>query len=307
MAPKGTEYTIFKPRIFVAAIGSVFPSLGLPLGMDWPSSWFRVRHTTEGCTITPSAGKDDITSDEAGGAIGVVPSGDSDITIGFTPLTPDLDLFSYLSNMQAKSDNAALNEQITFDLTGSPVATAGSVSIGLNGTLQNVAVAAGDTADTVAGKLAAASYTGYTVARTGTVVIFTKGTAGASTIAPSFTNGGTGVTLAVGSPSISRPFTPAHKRFALNPEGRQFMFGVEGEYSPGSLTEFGGVVRAFGYKVEQTNDVAINMRKTTDDAVLRLEAEVRCLTTTVTATQKAGTGMTETDDRFDMFFVPNTV
>lgn len=213
MAPVGTQYNIFEPNIYVAPTSTILPALSVAFGGGWPTGWFKLNHTTEGCTITPSAGKDDITSDEAGGVIGVVPSGDSDITIGFTPLTPNLDLFSWLSNMQQMQDVAAV----------------------------------------------------------------------------------------AGPPAI-----PAYKRFALNPTGKQFMFGVEGKMAAGGLTEFGGFVRAFGYKVEQTNDVDINMRKTGDDAVMRLEAEVRCLTTTVVASQLTGTGITQTDNRFDIFVIPAT-
>lgn len=210
--PAGSQYLIFRPRIFVAPLGSVLPALSVPLGGAWPNAWHRIPHTDEGATITPSAPKDDITSDEAGGAIGVVPSGESEITISFTPITYNLDLFTYLSSLEIKQDVAAV----------------------------------------------------------------------------------TGATPA-----------PAHKRLALTPEGRQFMFGIEGTFQEGTFTADGGFVRAFGYKVEQTNDVDINMRRTSDDAVLRLEAEVRCLVTTVAASQTTGTGITGTDERFDMFVVPN--
>jgi hypothetical protein len=46
------------------------------------------------------------------------------------------------------------------------------------------------------------------------------------------------------------------------------------------------------------------MRRTGEDAVMRLGASVRCLATTVTSTQKASTGITQTDPRFDIFIVP---
>jgi hypothetical protein len=211
--PAGSQYLIFRPRIFVAALGTVLPALNVPLGGAWPTGWHRVPHTDEGATITPSAPKDDITSDEAGGAIGVVPSGESEITISFTPVTYNLDLFTYLSSLEIKQDVAE-----------------------------------------------------------------------------------------VAAPA---PAMPAYKRLSLTPEGRQFMFGIEGTFQEGTLTDEGGFVRAFGYKVEQTNDVDINMRRTSDDAVLRLEAEVRCLVTTVASTQIASTGITQTDERFDLFIVPN--
>lgn len=219
--PEGTQYIIFRPKIYVAEVGTRLPKLNTPLGGDWNSGittgtrWHHVPHTEEGCVISPTAPKDDITSDEAGGAIGVVPSGESDITIGFTPMTYNLDLFTWLASLQRAQEAAAVTNA---------------------------------------------------------------------------------------DPTLAYP---AYKRLALTPEGKQFMFGVEGTFQEGTLTDKGGFVRAFGYKVEQTNEVDVNMRRTGDDAVVRLEAEVRCLVTTVAAAQTTGTGITQTDQRFDMFVVPN--
>ncbi len=220
--PKGTQYTIFKPHIWIATVGAKLPKMNKGYGSNWADptvgdpKWTKVPHTEEGAVISPSAPKDDITSDEAGGAIGVVPAGGAEITIGFTPITPDLDLFSYLSSMQLAQDVAAVTNA---------------------------------------------------------------------------------------DPNLAYP---AYKRFALTPEGKQFMIGIEGTFSQGSLTEHGGFVRAFGYKVEQTDEVEINLRRTGEDAVMRLGAEVRCLNTTVAATQIADTGITATDERFDIFIVPAT-
>jgi len=216
MATPGTQYTVFNPNIYVAPVGTPLPSLNAGYGSPWPEGWFRLRHTEEGAVITPSAPKDDITSDEAGGSIGVVPAGGSEITIGFTPITPDLNLFKWLSSMALDQSAAA---------------------------------------------------------------------------------------VANADPTLA---FPAYERYALDPQGQQFMVGIEGTFEAGSLTEYGGFVRAFGYKVEQTDEVEINMRKTGEDAVMRLGAEVRCLTSEVTAAQKTGTGITTTDDRFDIFVVKNT-
>lgn len=210
--PEGTQYTIFRPRILVAEVGTVLPAMSVAYGGSWPVGWHVIPHTEEGAVISPSAPKDDITSDEAGGAIGVVPAGGSEITIGFTPLTPDLQLFTWLSSMQLAQDVSA----------------------------------------------------------------------------------------------DAMTSMPAYQRYALTPEGKQFMIGIEGTFGEGSLTEEGGFVRAFGYKVEQTEEVDINMRRTGEDAVMRLGASVRCLATTVTSTQKASTGITQTDSRFDLFIVPDT-
>lgn len=94
----GTEVTIFRPRIFVADIGSVLPAMSLPLGGAWPAAWKLVPYTEEGAVVSPEVPMDDINADEAGGSIKSVPAGGSEINISFTTLTPDLDLFSWLSN-----------------------------------------------------------------------------------------------------------------------------------------------------------------------------------------------------------------
>lgn len=221
--PVGTQFIIFKPNIKAASLGTQLPPINLGMDGDWnalitatdATKWFNIPHTDEGVTISPSAPKDDISSDQAGGAIGVVPSGESEITIGFTPITYNLDLFTWLASLQIAAEVAAV---------------------------------------------------------------------AATTTSPAY---------------------PAYKRLALTPEGKQFMFGIEGRFAEGSFTDKGGFVRAFGYKVEQTNEVDVNMRRTGDDAVVRLEAEVRCLVTTVTAAQLANTGITSVDNRFDMFVIPN--
>jgi len=213
MAPAGTIYTIFKPKIYVAPVGTKLPKMSLAVGdpfsdaTNGDAAWKRVPHTEEGATITPTAPKDDINSDEAGGSIGVVPAGGAEITIGFTPITPDLDLFTWLASLAVEDYAAA---------------------------------AAG-----------------------------------------------------VG--------TPAFKRLSLTPEGRQFMVGIEGYIDPGALLANGGWVRAFGYRVEQTEETEINMRRTGEDAVMRLGAAVRCMTTELTTAQR--NGIPEVDSRFDMFVV----
>lgn len=216
MATPGTLYTIFKPRIYVAPTGTKLPKLTLPKDGNWQDAtlgdpaWKRIPHTEEGAVVTPTAPKDDINSDEAGGSIGVVPAGGSEITIGFTPLTPDLELFTWLASMNVEAQAA--------------VTTVGAER-------------------------------------------------------------------------------PAYKRASLTPSGRQFMIGIEGTLEAGALTANGGFVRAFGYRVEQTEETEINMRQTGEDAVMRLGAAVRCLVTEVTATQLNGAA--KADSRFDFFFVEN--
>ncbi len=205
----GDVITVFRPRIFVAVTGSVLPAMSLALGANWPAAWKRVPHTEEGAVITPSAPKDDIVSDEAGGPIAVVPAGGAEINIAFTTITPNLDLFAWLSSFNVVD-----------------------------------------------------------------------------------------VAAVTGPPAI-----PAYKRLSLSPEGRQFMVGIEGEVDPGGLLANGGLVRAFGYKVEQTDEVEINMRRTGEDSALRIAANLRCLTTTLQASQTTGTGVVNPDSRFDMFFV----
>lgn len=218
--PVGTQGIIFRPNIWVAPLGTKLPKINAPFGANWADAaighvdWKKVNHTEEGAVIATSAPKDEVESDEAGGTFMLVPGGGAEITISFTPLTYDLDLFTWLASLQQQ---------------------------------QNVS--------------------------------------------------------AVSNPDPLLAF-PAYRRFSLTPEGKQFMFGIEGVYGEGSLTENGGYVRAFGYKVEQTNEAEVNFRRTGDDAVARIEAELRCLSTTVAPSQLTGTGITATDQRFDLFTIP---
>ncbi len=212
MATPGTNITVFRPTIYVAVLGTVLPAMNLALGGGWPTGWKKVPYTEEGAVITPSAPQDDITADEVGGTAFTVPGTGSEINIGWTSLTPDLDLFEWLGSM------------------------------------------------------------------------------------------GRETTAAVVGP----PAYPQFHRLSLDKRGRNFMVGIEGTLDAGSLTEFGGFVRAFGYKVIQTEEVEINLRASGEESALRLGANVRCLATEVTAAQKSGTGIGKTDSRFDMFVVPAT-
>jgi hypothetical protein len=208
----GNQITVFRPKIYVADVGTVLPGMDVALGGAWPAGRKLVPYTEEGAVISPSAPKDDINADEVGGSIAVVPAGGSEINISFTTLTPDLDLFSWLSS-------------------------------------------------------------------------FNKTT----------------VAAVVGPPAF-----PEYSKLSLTPEGRQFMIGIEGELDENSLVAEGGFVRAFGYKVEQTEEVEINMRRTGEESALRLAANVRCLTTTVESAQLTATGISNPDSRFNMLVVENT-
>lgn len=211
MATAGSTYTIFKPRVYIAPLGSVLPANTVAFGGAWPTSWVRVQNTEEGVMITPTSPKEDIDTDE-NGTIGIVPEGGDQINISFTSKTPDMDLLAYLSNFQ---------RQVVAE-----VVDPGSES-------------------------------------------------------------------------------PAYERFSLDKEGNPFMIGIEGKYEAGGLDETGGFVRAFGYKVEQTEEVELQFRSRGADAVLSPAANVRCLATTLEAAQLTGTGIQEVDSRFDLFKFAN--
>lgn len=217
MATAGSTYTIFRPRVYIAPLGSVLPGNKTAFGGAWPTSWVRVQNTEEGVMITPTSPKEDIDTDE-NGTIGIVPEGGDQINISFTSKTPDMDLLAYLSSFKRQAVAAV------------PETTAG----------------AGDA-------------------------------------------------------------KPAYERFSLDKEGRPFMIGIEGTYSAGALDANGGFVRAFGYKVEQTEEVELQFRSRGADAVLSPAANVRCLATSLEAAQLTGTGIQEVDSRFDLFKFSNAV
>lgn len=299
----GTQITVFRPKIRVADVGSTLPALSLAFGGTWPAAWQTIPHTEEGLVITPSAPKDDINSDEAGGSIAVVPAGGAEINMSFTPLTPSLDLFSWLASMK-KTTRTASNEVVTLTVTAGAT-TSGNVTTTLDGVGTTTAVLNTDTtAAQVATKVRATTFTGWTTGGTGAVVTFTKVATGASATAPTFTVAATG---AAGTIAVTSGYYPDHTQLQLTPEGRQFMIGVEGEVDRNALLDKGGFVRVFGYKVEQTDEVEINMRRTGEDSAMRVAANVRCLNTTVTSTQTLGTGINNPDARFDLFALENAV
>jgi hypothetical protein len=71
--------------------------------------------------------------------------------------------------------------------------TSGNINVTLNGATTVVAVSAGDSANTVASKIASANFAGWTTSLGGTFVTFTATLAGTKT-APSISTGSTGAT-----------------------------------------------------------------------------------------------------------------
>ncbi len=109
------------------------------------------------------------------------------------------------------------------------------------------------------------------------------------------TGSGTGATMTVD-----------HERLSLDKEGKQFMVMIEGELEADGLYDESGYVRAFGYKVEQTDEAEWQFRTKGGDAVFRPAATLRCLKTEVTVTQMANSGTQICDDRFDIFVILDT-
>lgn len=112
----GDTYTIFKPRIFIAAHDPVtpvkLPAMNLPLGGVWPTGWFQVKHTEEGVSISSNVEKEDIESDEADQPLGVAATS-SAINISWTSVTPNLDLVDFLGNMLKEEYAAVTNADPT--------------------------------------------------------------------------------------------------------------------------------------------------------------------------------------------------
>lgn len=99
----GDTYTIFRPRIMVAPVGSVLPALPSPTATNpnpevvWPSSWLRIKRTGNGAQITVNAPMQDIVSDEVG-LIGVVSAGTENVAIAWQTRTPDMSIVQKLAH-----------------------------------------------------------------------------------------------------------------------------------------------------------------------------------------------------------------
>lgn len=117
--------------------------------------------------------------------------------------------------------NTAYNAKREVDtLTVTAAATtAGNVTVSLNGTTYTIAVAAGDSTTSVAAKIKAATYTGYTASVSGAVVTFTA-TQDVLT-APTFSAGSTGVAAnmvrtTIGDVKTWYPFSDTNLNRATN-------------------------------------------------------------------------------------------
>lgn len=100
---------------------------------------------------------------------------------------------------------------------------------------------------------------------------------------------------------------PAFERYSLAKEPPAFMVGIEGKFDADSLYDTAGFVRAFGYKVIQSEDTELSFRtRGGEDAVFKPAASLRCLQTTLDPAQLQNTGITTTSGKFDLFVVTST-
>lgn len=99
----GDTYTIFRPKIMVAPIGSVLPALPAVTfaapnpDVVWPAAWMRVKRTGNGAQVTVNAPMQDIVSDEVG-LIGVVSAGTENVAIAWQTRTPDMQIVQKLAH-----------------------------------------------------------------------------------------------------------------------------------------------------------------------------------------------------------------
>lgn len=301
----GQKVTIFKPTIKVAPVGTALPANSLAAGLSW-TGWTDVPNTEEGALITVTNPTDDIMSDE-NNIISVVPSGEGAVNFSFVSVTPEVNLMKYLAQF-GEQIVAGTFEIQTLTVAGTVTGTSTIVvslydSTGIARTY-NVALAASDASTAVATKIAAAinadtSRQWDAVASTSVVTLTSKFYANAPQATSTTVAGITSITGATTTPGVE-----GYRRHFVDPKGKTFMIGVEGTYGNDSLYAYGGMVRAFGYEVQQTEDVEMSFRRTGEDAVLKLAANVRALKTVVSSAQIASTGITSTDDRFDMFSIP---
>lgn len=302
----GSKVTIFKPKIKVAPTSTVLPANSVAYGASWPTGWTDVPNTEEGALVTVTNPMDDISSDE-NNVIAVVPTGESAVNISFTSITPEINLLKYLAQFGEQIVTGTFEIQ-TLTVVGS--ATGGTTVVTLYDSTgaaraYNVALANSDTNSAVATKISTAinADTGRqwdAVPSSGVVTLTAKYYQDAPQATATIT--GTGLTSITGA--TTTPGVAGYRRNYVDPLGKTFMIGVEGTYGNDSLFAFGGMVRAFGYEVQQTEDVEMAFRRTGEDSVLKLAANVRCLKTVVSSNQIASTGITSTDDRFDMFSIP---
>lgn len=302
----GGKVTILRPIIRVAPVGSKLPANTVPAGGAWPAAWVQVENTEEGALITASVPKEDINSDE-NGTIAVVPEGADQINISFQSKTPEMSLIKYLSQLKEETV-AGTYEVQTITATGAADAGGGTANVTLyqlNGQAKvyEVTLAALDTTSQVATKIAAAINADadrqWQASASSAIVTLTAKHYFDATQC-TFTDVDSGVTATT---ATTTPGVFGYRRFSLDKQGRTFMIGIEGTYEDDTLFDAGGMVRAFGYEVEQTEDSELSFRTRGADAAMSPVATVRCRKTNVSSTQLVATGITSTDDRFDIFAI----
>lgn len=306
MAVAGSFISILEPRTKVALPGTKLPAMGLDLDATWPTGWIPIQNTANGVQLTFVNPHQDITSDE-NGVIATVPSGADTINATWQSRTPEENLLKWIGGLALQVHLAAPQIE-TLTVTGGATASA-SVTVTLINTGVSVPVLSGDTAAVVAGKIRAATFTGWTVSGTGASVIFTQTTPARideatnpnhATFAPSTTG-----VVAAFSADPTQHYTPTFDEYYLDPsEKNEFMVGIEGEFEPGTLREEGGIIRVFFYNAQQTDNPQFALRKTGSDGLLQPVATVRALPGDVTPLQLAGTGITKIDPkkRFSWFY-----
>lgn len=315
---KGHDITVLEPIIYFSPNYGTqqLPKRGLPYGAAWPTGWIRIPYTANGAQWTFVNPKQDIGTDEVG-VLKSIAAGTHTINVTFQARTPVIELIKKIASLRTTAYTTRAEKVSATFATGAT--GSGSLVVTLpDGASATIGVTSGaqSTPALVATAVAAGTFTGWTTTAnpagspTGTVT-FTQSTPAFTSGYPTITVASTGVTLALGSPSIVQDGYIAHERMVLDPSfENHFLIGMDGHYKKDGLRDVGGRMRAIAYAVEQTDNPQVHFRKLGNDALLQPTMTARCVTSVLDpTTQLAGSGLTvaETDDdgRFDLWDFPD--
>ncbi len=289
--PAGRDIAQLEPFVwFSPHVGTqVLPAPDLPYhSLDMPTGFTRIPYTANGVNYTFVNPQGDIATDEVGTAF-TVPTGGHQLNCTYQARTPTLDMIQRYCGLRKTQLSGRAHVQ-TFTVT-TGAAALGTVTVTLNG--ENFPVTLTGTVplttDAVATQLRAATYAGWTTGGTGSSVVFTATAVGRRGGTYAYAAGGTGSAATNAVTAIGRAVLD---NFRQDPAVKnEFILVVDGHFPANSLRDQAGNCRMVIYNLQQTENPQIAFRTLGTDAVVQPTTTARAQTSTISAAQLAGTGL----------------
>lgn len=100
--PAGSTYTVWRPQIYWAPVGSAIPDITVTYGTAWPSPWVEVKDTVAGIQLTPQNPTDPLQGDRSG-IVAYLPTGAGTVQVAMQLLYPTMDFLAAIGPFQKVS------------------------------------------------------------------------------------------------------------------------------------------------------------------------------------------------------------